>query len=121
MVFENCRGNNTFIHEMGHVAGLGHTHERSDRDEFVYAPGTNCGGLGGKSDYAPYLRLYDYLSVMHYQCHECLSPKLPGVPYCGQYFEGGRLSVLDAEILNDLYQCTGKFESKIIIKPLSRS
>ncbi|XP_021964812.1 zinc metalloproteinase nas-7 [Folsomia candida] len=123
MVFENCRGINTFIHEMCHVAGLGHTQGRSDRDDFVYQKGANCGGLGGKSDYAPYLHLYNYLSVMHYGCDDCLSPKLAGVPYCGQYFEGGGLSVLDAENLNDLYQCSASetipsFPGAIATRPI---
>jgi hypothetical protein len=61
------------LHEIGHVTGLNHEHQRCDRDSYVainlamvdsdniYAFDKLCGDLGND------LGLYDYTSVMHYR------------------------------------------------------
>lgn len=51
-------------------------------------------------------KLYDYVSVEHEedQCYSgCIEPLQPGVIRCGS---GGPLSVLDIEILNEMYGCS---------------
>ncbi|MBY0369567.1 hypothetical protein K2X33_02700 [bacterium] len=60
-----------FLHEMGHIIGLGHEHQRSDRDRYVkIADYTNLpentrgwyGIIYGQREYGS----YDLQSVMHY-------------------------------------------------------
>ncbi|AFZ68139.1 M12 family metallopeptidase [Deinococcus peraridilitoris] len=61
-----------YLHEMGHVAGLLHEHQRCDRDEAitiktdsVFPDRLNAFGKMCQSNYGSYTP-YDYESVMHY-------------------------------------------------------
>lgn len=102
-----CTNAGTQIHEMGHALCFGHEQARNDRDDYLSSD--NC--IEGKYEHINGGHLYDYLSIMHYGCNDrCLVPKLNGVARCGS--PSDRLSVLDAEKLNDMYKCTGKFYSK---------
>lgn len=62
----------TICHEMGHVLGLVHEHQRDDRDSYIsvfpenYLPGADGNFTlipGGTTMYGP----YDFYSVMHYE------------------------------------------------------
>ena len=73
--------NHVILHELGHVLGMHHEHQRSDRDNFVtlrpendimrelgFSKGqyrTNFGILDRSKNYGP----YDYDSVMHYSSY----------------------------------------------------
>jgi hypothetical protein len=66
----NCWGQKSILHELGHVFGLHHEHQRPDRDSYIsidmsaVAPAYQSAftTLGG----APTRGAYDFLSVMHY-------------------------------------------------------
>ena len=62
-------------HEVGHVAGLYHEHQRPDRDDFVTVVLGNIKGGDTNKDYhiqedtatiTTYDTPYDYYSLMHY-------------------------------------------------------
>jgi hypothetical protein len=68
-----------FIHEMGHAAGLGHEHQRADRDRFVQIDTANVArpcdfrtgpdpALNCSFPFTPCTPVgpYDYVSTMHY-------------------------------------------------------
>jgi len=73
----NCLGT-SWVHEIGHVLGLDHEHQRPDRDDYIEVDdsigsqgviiATGCGGAGGYPDSFcdDSLSEYDYRSVMHY-------------------------------------------------------
>lgn len=44
---------------------------------------------------------------MHYKCDDCMKPKMDGV-YQDQCGGLSGLSILDAEKLNDIYDCKGE-------------
>ena len=60
----------TIIHELGHVAGFGHTHQRKDRDKYVFV-NYNIIPKDWHDNYKkinmPICGNYDCSSVMHYQ------------------------------------------------------
>lgn len=63
----NCRVRD-FVHEWGHVLGLFHEHERTDRDQFVWVDpriGATIAGRGG-INWGP----YDFGSIMHYDAYD---------------------------------------------------
>ncbi|ODM92490.1 Zinc metalloproteinase nas-6 [Orchesella cincta] len=105
---QNCRNVSTMVHELAHTLCLGHENQRRDRDNYIsYA---DCGDnfprkLSQKNFRAS--GIYDYASQMHYQCTSC---QLGGFPlesgWCGVDLTPG-LSVLDADLINALYDCKG--------------
>lgn len=76
------------IHEMAHAAGLGHEHQRSDRDRFVRIVTANVGRpcdfrngpapeLGCPFPFTPCVTVepYDYCSTMHYFSTQGANPQ----------------------------------------------
>lgn len=56
---EHCWKDDTILHELGHVAGLHHTQNRDDRDEYIrVAP--------GKEELRPGALFFDFRSIMMY-------------------------------------------------------
>lgn len=100
--FEQCANWDTFVHEMGHTLCFGHEQDRNDKEKFI----KDCGN--SRYEHLNFGHLYDYRSIEHYGCHSCLVPTKPGVQIsqCGS---PSGLSVLDAEKLNDIYNCGGSF------------
>lgn len=64
-----CQGIGTMYHELGHVLGLYHEHQRSDRDTYITI---DIGNVPGNARYAfdrytfPTVGPYDFGSIMHY-------------------------------------------------------
>ncbi|XP_035713967.1 tolloid-like protein 1 isoform X2 [Folsomia candida] len=98
--FEKCAAWDTMVHEMGHTLCFGHEQSRADRDDFI----VSCGQ--GQYEHLNLGHLYDYRSIMHYKCDDCMKPKMDGV-YQDQCGGLSGLSILDAEKLNDIYDCKG--------------
>lgn len=64
-----CQGIGTMYHELGHVLGFYHEHQRSDRDTYITI---DIGNVPGNARYAfdkysfPTVGPYDFGSIMHY-------------------------------------------------------
>ena len=104
-----CMNLNTILHELGHSICLAHEHTRMDREDFIEL--TNKSDKNDRNNQVGDWRfttlglLYDYESVMHYDCPYFFKPKSAATINCGKT---ERLSVLDAEKINSLYECEGK-------------
>ncbi|CAL8118412.1 unnamed protein product [Orchesella dallaii] len=103
----SCVSPGTMVHELGHTLCMGHEQTRLDRDEWIAFNTQICQphGIDGPDFNRGLNKLYDYVSIEHYEgeCYNgCFQPKQPGVTKCGS---GGPLGVLDIEILNELYGC----------------
>ena len=99
---EDACGVAAAIHEIGHSVGLGHEHQRLDRDNYVtVSDAQSFGKIGfayqadpadsGEGPEGP----YDYSSIMHYDTVESIPP--------GMSFHSGRLSPRDIEVVDRLY------------------
>ncbi|ODM88920.1 Zinc metalloproteinase nas-14 [Orchesella cincta] len=104
-----CRNKNTMIHELGHNLCLGHEHTRRDRDDYLHFNGCNPAEIPGKDNFETRGHLYDYTSRMSYQCGVCFGgwPKMSGVNPNSNCGNSEGLSVMDADKINDLYNCQG--------------
>ncbi|ODM89770.1 Zinc metalloproteinase nas-14 [Orchesella cincta] len=104
-----CADKNAIIHEIGHALCLGHEHTRKDRDDYIHFDGCPPGEPPpGKDNYDTRGHFYDYTSQMSYSCGWCPGgwPKMEGVEDW-QCANSDGLSVLDADKLNDFYDCGG--------------
>jgi len=103
----SCVNAGTMVHELGHTLCMGHEQTRRDRDEWISFNTAICQphGMDGPDFNRGLHKLYDYVSIEHYEgeCYNgCFQPKQPGVTKCGS---GGPLGVLDIEVLNEMYGC----------------
>jgi len=102
-----CRNADVMIHELGHNLCMGHEQQRSDRDTFLHFPGCSGNDVPGKNtNYNNLNSMYDFASRMHYQCNWCPGgwPRNSNIKKCGH---SAGLSVLDANKINDFYNCGG--------------
>ncbi len=101
------------VHELGHVLGFEHEHQRGDRDGFIRVLWENLritdrGAFAAKTWYLQDTP-YDFASIMHYQEHlfsrNNLSVLLPHPQFSAFRNLGGRtISTLDIEDVNRLYK-----------------
>lgn len=90
------------VHEMGHVLCFGHEQNRNDKAGWIYDCSTE------KYEHLNFGHLYDYMSIMQYGCWSCIAPTREGVSL-DQCESRDGLSILDAEKINDMYNCGGEF------------
>ena len=107
----HCLFLGTIIHELGHVLGLEHEHQRVDRDEFVrlHSKAKITKENAEQFDPNPGAQLltpYDYYSIMHYGPSFWRAIK-EGAPDLVEPMLRYGLSALDIDTVNRLYNCTG--------------
>ncbi|KAH9509410.1 hypothetical protein Btru_045825 [Bulinus truncatus] len=114
---KSCRSKRILIHELGHVIGLIHEHQRHDRDKYVKVILENVRNMSQERyQFSKLLSgsitdktvKYDYTSVMHYGRN---SPELTTLQTTdGRYQDiigrAERPSFSDIETVNRLYHCS---------------
>ncbi|CAG5117825.1 unnamed protein product, partial [Candidula unifasciata] len=100
----NCRSKRILIHELGHVIGLIHEHQRHDRDKFVKVLLENVRNMSQE-------RYGVCLSVWLVACYFAKSPELTTLQTTERLFQDviGRAekpSFGDTETVNRLYKCS---------------
>ncbi|BFZ06665.1 hypothetical protein BsWGS_09703 [Bradybaena similaris] len=118
---DNCRTKRILIHELGHVIGLIHEHQRHDRDKYVKVIYENVRNVSQERYQFSKLLTeslteravnYDYTSIMHYgRNYFAKSPELTTLqPTDSQYLDiigrAERPSFSDSETVNKLYHCS---------------
>lgn len=113
-----CDRFTTVLHEMGHVLGLAHEHQRSDRDNYVVIHQENIAdpyaGFGIKLNFArqktELVTAYDFLSIMHYHRDsfsknggDTIVPRDQYSAYIDKIGHAEGLSELDREAVRQLY------------------
>ena len=85
------------LHEIGHIVGLWHEHQRNDRDRYIWvAPEDALGNYDHMSSRGLNSGPYDYGSVMHYDYWRT-------IPFGISTATRGRLSAGDIDGVNRLY------------------
>lgn len=108
----------SIIHELGHVIGFRHEHQRPDRDEYVEIKEENIGSDLAyiKTNYGKFSsdevdtldEPYDFGSIMHYpQIDGAILPKKGKNGIVPEISRLDRLSAVDIRKWNKLYKCTG--------------
>ncbi len=113
-----CWNRKSLLHEIGHVLGLMHEHQRPDRDNYVTIK-ENYIKAGYEHAYKKFHTAdtkssYDFASVMHYHAfaysiHPSLAVMLPKPAYNSKFGIMGkyeRLSTLDKQIIKKMYPYT---------------
>jgi hypothetical protein len=105
------------VHELGHVLGLIHEHQRPDRNQYLtvstdpadFASGVRLSNFNAISG-AAVLTVYDWDSIMHYRKdegaapgHQILTPLLQFMQFQNAMGQRTHISVLDAAGLSLLY------------------
>jgi Astacin (Peptidase family M12A) len=108
----NCWFGGTIGHELGHLLGLIHEHQRSDRDEYLTILWENV-PAGAESQLAPIFNAeikspYDFESIMHYGFSTIGAPlrTLRAKPQFAAYDDsmgGGLPTALDGIALSTIY------------------
>ena len=102
----------TTLHELMHVAGFKHEHQRPDRDEYVTTAYSNANYARlSECQFTTLNAPYDFCSVMHYSLGKnSVQPKNPPAPECetGRIGRPGTFSKWDVLKINTYYQCSGR-------------
>jgi Astacin (Peptidase family M12A) len=106
------------LHEMGHVLGLAHEHQRADRDSYITIHTENVDdpylGFGLKLNFnkqkTELVTAYDFLSIMHYRRDafskngkDTIVPKAEFSSFFDQMGHAKELSPLDRAAVKKLY------------------
>lgn len=99
----------TIVHELGHVLGFEHEHQRLDRDEYVVLDpklDAKVKDKDMKPNFDPKpnsknVTRYDYHSIMHYGSY-WMKPKRRGTKLLDPHFKYG-LGQLDIDTVNMVY------------------
>ncbi len=115
---KGCENYSTILHELGHAFGLGHEHQRPDRDNYVEVLKNNIAdpffGLNTKMNFSTQegelLGSYDFLSIMHYSRKagskngkDTILPRPNYLHFADQMGFALHLSELDGLALQKLY------------------
>ncbi|ETN80876.1 astacin, partial [Necator americanus] len=95
-------GRGTVMHELMHIIGFYHEHQRDDRDARVTGSATHYNYKVYPRSRTYYMGAYDRTSIMHYN--------FPGIVYPRSYF-----SASDILRINTLYRC-----SQVLFRPFLR-
>ena len=99
----------TMVHELGHVLGLGHEHQRYDRDQYIDVLEENIDpdylSAFNKINqiFSTVYGRYDYYSVMHYPSWAFRKSYLDTIDAKGHYIGKNYLSTIDSYSLKSLY------------------
>jgi hypothetical protein len=96
----------SILHELGHVIGLHHEHQRPDRDLYITIHWSLISGLFAATqftyDESPFYNYrkypYDFQSIMHYRKSEC-----PAIDSHGHEIGNDTISIIDALKVRDMY------------------
>ncbi|XP_046552792.1 zinc metalloproteinase nas-1-like [Haliotis rubra] len=122
---KGCRVKHVMTHELGHVIGLIHEHQRPDRDGYIIVATENV-GVGRMKNYRKFdtsrISLfgvdYDYTSIMHYGktafSKDDVSTTMVTRNPTFQEIIGttSKVSFKDAKIVNSMYKCDSKCQRK---------
>ncbi len=115
---KGCEHYSTVLHELGHAFGIGHEHQRMDRDSYIEILKENISdpylGLNVKMNFSTQagelLTPYDFLSIMHYSKNafskngkQTLRPRLGYETYTDVMGKAGHLSSSDVLTIQKLY------------------
>ncbi|KAK0429378.1 hypothetical protein QR680_011350 [Steinernema hermaphroditum] len=119
---DGCQYFSTAAHEIGHILGVSHTHERWDRDDYVTIDAANIRkeyeNNFEKEDFDTYGVPYDYGSVMHYSTYAMAIDKSEPVirteDPLKQYSIGNLRgpTITDLLMVNRMYSCDAKCAGK---------
>ena len=110
-----CWAQSALIHEVGHVLGLMHEHQRPDRDLYLEVHAENAGAFGFAYEKLTLGPLdnngpYDFLSIMHYwdaaysiNGKPILIPKKPFETYAKVMGRSNQLSDGDKRLIRKIY------------------
>uniref|UniRef100_A0A0M3J6D7 Metalloendopeptidase n=1 Tax=Anisakis simplex TaxID=6269 RepID=A0A0M3J6D7_ANISI len=118
---DECIRYSTIIHELMHVIGFIHEHQRADRDAYVKIMWQNV-IPGAESDFdklpteglSYYGEEYDYFSIMHYESNEGSRNGLNTIEANVEFYtklmgKGNQFSAADLHRINRAYRCSSTY------------
>ncbi|XP_071084937.1 blastula protease 10-like [Haliotis cracherodii] len=120
-----CRVKHVMTHELGHVIGLIHEHQRPDRDDYIIVATENV-GVGRMKNYRKFdssrINLfgvdYDYNSIMHYgrtafSKDDVSTTMITRNPSFQDIIgTSSKVSFKDAKVVNSMYKCDSNCRRK---------